>query len=124
VSVSLDPPLVSWNVARGTPSCGAFRDCDNFAIHVLSADQKAVSARFAMAIADKFDGVSWRRGLGGIPVLEDVLACFQCSRYAVHEAGDHLIVLGRVEAFMHAAERKPLVFYCGRYGHLAEDARL
>lgn len=114
-SVSLDPPLVLWSLSRRSPSRTAFEQASHFAVNVLTAEQQALSNRFATPRPDKFAGVEWQRGHGGAPLLADCLAWFQCRRHLCHDGGDHIILLGRVEAFDHEPERDPLVFLTGRY---------
>ena len=120
-SLSLDPPLVLWSPARASRRFTAFATADHFAIHVLAADQIGLARHFAGPGAG-FDlpgiapGIA--PGLGGAPLLPGVLACFECAREAVHEGGDHAIVVGRV---LRASLRDgaPLVFASGRFGGFA-----
>ncbi len=116
-SLSLDPPLVLWSPARASRRFDAFAGAAHFAIHVLAADQAALARRFARSGTD-FDLPGIAPGLGGAPLLPGVLACFECAREAVHEGGDHAIVVGRV---LRASLRDgaPLVFSSGRYGGFA-----
>ena len=90
---------------------------DSFAVNVLSDVQEALSRRFAGKVDDRFAGVGYREGELGDPVLDDVLASLQCRVVARHPAGDHVIVVGRVE---HGAARdaKPLLYYRGGYAQL------
>jgi hypothetical protein len=60
-SVSLDPPLVLWSVAKATPSFAAFVAADAYAVHFLAADQRDLAMRFASRIDDKFAGLDHRR---------------------------------------------------------------
>lgn len=113
-SVSLDPPLVLWSLSRRARSFEAFRECQNFAVNVLSEDQRDLSTRFATASAEKYQGVEFRPGCGGAPLLEGCAARFQCELIAQHDGGDHVIFVGKVLAF-DETERKPLVFHKGNY---------
>jgi 3-hydroxy-9,10-secoandrosta-1,3,5(10)-triene-9,17-dione monooxygenase reductase component len=114
-SVSLDPPMVLWSLARTSTNIDAFRSCAYFAVHILSADQEAMSSRFASKVADRFEGLSLDRGPSGIPMLPDCMARFACRLSYQYEGGDH--VIGEIVNFGHSA-RKPLVFHGGRYGML------
>jgi 3-hydroxy-9,10-secoandrosta-1,3,5(10)-triene-9,17-dione monooxygenase reductase component len=118
-SVSLDPPMVLWSLARTSRSVDAFMRSDYFAVHVLSSSQHEVSARFARSGVNKFEDFDVERGLGGIPLLHDCSARFQCRRAFIHEGGDHLIIIGKVEAFDHT-DRPPLVFHGGTYAFAIE----
>jgi flavin reductase (DIM6/NTAB) family NADH-FMN oxidoreductase RutF len=123
-SVSLDPPLVSWGLRMSSKSLDAFRGAGAFAINILAEDQKELSARFASgAIADKFEGVDWRGGHAGLPVISGCVAAFECEKFAEHEAGDHVLFLGRVAKFEHGRQEPSLVFYKGAYMMLAESLR-
>ena len=116
-SVSLDPMLVLWSIARTSSSFDAFVESRHFAIHVLNAEQKAVSAQFASKCADRFTDIPHRDGLGGIPVLEDYSAVFQCEMESRYEGGDHIIIVGRVIEF-DSRGKPPLIFHAGRYADL------
>jgi 3-hydroxy-9,10-secoandrosta-1,3,5(10)-triene-9,17-dione monooxygenase reductase component len=116
-SVSLDPPMVLWSLARTAASIEAFRSCGHFAVHILSADQEKLSARFASKGIDRFQGLALDRGPDGIPMLPDCMARFACKLAYQYEGGDHVIFVGEILDFSHSA-RKPLVFHGGRYGML------
>src|SRR2546423_12400621 len=94
-SVSLDPPMVPWSLARTSSSIDAFRNCAHFAVHILSADQEALSARFASNGIDRFGGLALDRGPDGIPMLPDCMARFACKRAYQYEGGDHVIFVDR-----------------------------
>lgn len=124
-SVSLEPPLVLFSLRKASSLLGAFAEADAFAINILSERQDALSGRFASSkIADKFEGVAWRPGPLGMPIIEDCLASFECSVHARHGAGDHDIFIGEVK---HMGGGGPadqaLVFYKGAYMMLAESLR-
>ncbi len=113
-SVSLEPPLVLWSQALRAFSHPAFRDAEHFAVNILAHDQIAISDQFARGSADKFAGVALREGLHGMPLIEGCAAYLQCSRHAAHEAGDHMVFIGRIES-MERSGRRPLAFGGGRY---------
>ena len=118
-SVSLDPPMVLWSLARTSSSIDAFRNSVYFAVHILSADQEALSARFASKGIDRFGGLAIDRGPDGIPMLPDCMARFTCKLAYQYEGGDHDIFVGEIVDFSHSAS-KPLVFHGGRYGMLLQ----
>lgn len=123
-SVSLDPPLVLWSLRTNSKSLAAFRKARAFAINILAEDQNLLSARFASgAIADKFEGVPWSPGLQGVPLVGGCVAGFECSTFAEHEAGDHVVFIGRVERFAHPRQDDPLVFYRGAYMMVTRSLR-
>ncbi|HEY1703242.1 MAG TPA: styrene monooxygenase/indole monooxygenase family protein [Trebonia sp.] len=116
-SVSLDPPLVLWCPSKTASSTPVFQEASHFTVNVLSSGQHDLSRQFATTDSEKFTGVETREGLGGAPVLEGSVATFECRTEAVHDAGDHLIMVGEVERF-DAPGGAPLVFHSGFY-HLA-----
>jgi flavin reductase (DIM6/NTAB) family NADH-FMN oxidoreductase RutF len=113
-SVSLDPPLVLWSLAQNSTCMAAFEACSHFAVNVLTAEQVALSNRFATTGLDRFADLAWTPGLGGAPLLPQVGAVFECRTEARHPGGDHTIFIGRVERFSHG-EVPPLIFHAGRY---------
>jgi len=98
-SVSIDPPLVLVCMANSSANYEVLVKADRFAINILSEQQKEVSNTFARPVVDRFSTVNWRKGPHGSPILDDVSAWFDCSSYKQVEAGDHIILIGKVEAF-------------------------
>ena len=98
-SVSLDPPLLLISLAKTSRNYEAFTSASGFAVNILAEDQKDVSQTFAMPVEDRFATVSWENGPHGSPVIDKVAAWFDCSTHQVIEAGDHAILIGKVEAF-------------------------
>jgi 3-hydroxy-9,10-secoandrosta-1,3,5(10)-triene-9,17-dione monooxygenase reductase component len=118
-SVSLDPPMVLWSLARKSLSLPAFLESGYFAVHVLAATQEDLSVTFATRGADKFANMAVTRGAGGIPLLPGCSAVFQCRTAFNYEGGDHVIFVGEVQEFEHF-DRAPLVFHSGRYAVAVE----
>ncbi len=116
-SVSLEPPLVLWNIAKVSNSLKSFLSADYFAINVLGASQKALSAHFARSDHTLFDNIPFALSEHGSPLLPDVLASFECRTNQVHECGDHHIIIGEVIRYS-AAEGDPLLFFSARYREL------
>lgn len=113
-SVSLDPPLLLVCIARNCGSLDAFATTRQFAVNILSDAQQDVSARFASRIMDKFEGVPHESRRSGAPILTGSLTWFDCSVYNRFDAGDHMILLGRIEDFA-ASEGAPLAYGGGQY---------
>lgn len=113
-SVSLDPPLVLWCLSKAAPSRAVFAHATHFAVHVLAEDQGHLSARFCKPSRNKFAGVDVTEGLGGAPLLDGVVALFECRHENQHDGGDHVIIVGRVERYRHT-DLPPLVFHTGGY---------
>jgi 3-hydroxy-9,10-secoandrosta-1,3,5(10)-triene-9,17-dione monooxygenase reductase component len=113
-AVSLDPPLVLWSLAKTSLSLTAFMQSAHFAVHILAADQVALSDQFAKRSRDKFEGLTVERGESDIPLLTGCAARFRCRRAYQYEGGDHIIFVGEVISYDHSA-RLPLVFHGGDY---------
>ena len=118
-SVSLDPPLVLWSPAKNSSRYPAFSGATHFAIHVLSADQDVLSARFTRN-GRAFDDLDWEINDEGVPVIPGTLARFECRQAAAHDAGDHTIIVGEV---LRAAHRDgdPLCFSGGAFGRFSKQ---
>jgi flavin reductase (DIM6/NTAB) family NADH-FMN oxidoreductase RutF len=98
-SVSLDPPLLLVCLAKTSRNFEAVTTGRGFAINVLAESQMDISNTFARPSEDRFAGISWSNGPYGSPVFADVAAWFDCSIHEIVDAGDHAILIGRVEAF-------------------------
>jgi 3-hydroxy-9,10-secoandrosta-1,3,5(10)-triene-9,17-dione monooxygenase reductase component len=115
-SVSLEPPLVAFCVGERSRTWPDLRTAGSFCVNILAEDQETLSRTFAARPPDRFLGVGWRPGRSGAPILNDVLAWIECTVEAEHPAGDHMIVVGRVQDLDVGHEGRPLVFYRGGYG--------
>lgn len=114
-SVSLHPPLVLFVPAKTSRAWPAMQRAGHFTVNFLAADQQELSNSFAMRDTDKFAGVDWTPGSTGAPVLAGTLGHLDCTVHAVHEAGDHYIVVGRVQELHVGDDADPLLFYRGAY---------
>ena len=114
-SVSLSPPLVLWSLARSAGSMPAFARGSHYAINILAADQHELAERFASKAVDRFEGLAFREGAGGAPILEGSAAVFECFNRSRYEEGDHVIFVGEVERCTHLPGASPLLFHGGRY---------
>jgi flavin reductase (DIM6/NTAB) family NADH-FMN oxidoreductase RutF len=113
-SVSLDPPLVIWSLARRSRSLAVFEGAERYAINVLAHDQVDLARRFSRLHADRFAGVAHRTGKGGAPLIEGCAAWLECRHHALHPAGDHMLFIGEVETCAHRRVL-PLLWHGGRY---------
>jgi flavin reductase (DIM6/NTAB) family NADH-FMN oxidoreductase RutF len=118
-ALSLEPPLILWSLRQASPNLPAFREARHFAINILAESQVELSRRFASAVADKFAEGLWNPGLGGAPVLAGAAAVLECERNVQHEAGDHVLFIGRVRRLADLAA-PPLLFHGGHYHMLGE----
>ncbi|MCX8997180.1 flavin reductase family protein [Rhizobiaceae bacterium BDR2-2] len=113
-SVSLDPPLLLVCLARTSRNFETVTTARGFAVNILADTQKDVSNTFARPCEDRFVSIDWSAGPCGSPVLAGTAAWFDCSLRQVIEAGDHAILLGRIEAFENS-DRNGLGYVRGGY---------
>ena len=114
-SVSLDPALILWSAAKDSLRYPVFMEASHFAIHVLREDQMQTAKSFARD-TDALSRVSPSYNAAGVPILDACLARFECKTEARHDAGDHTILVGRVENVLLDASGKPLIFSQRDYG--------
>lgn len=130
VSLSLEPPLVCFNVMKTARSHDALVNGDSFVVHVLRDDQSDLSDRFAMphyTSVEQTDGVEMVDGPFGYPVLSDALVRFDCTTESIHDAGDHSIVVGCVVNVLEGGNGRPVVYHQRAYhaiGDHVADTRL
>lgn len=117
-SLSLDPPLVAFMVARTSTTWPRIARAGVFCVNVLGAHQGELCRGFAVSGVDKFAGVAYDTApASGSPRLDGALAWIDCAIHAVHTGGDHLIVVGRVEALgATGGDDAPLLFHRGKFG--------
>jgi flavin reductase (DIM6/NTAB) family NADH-FMN oxidoreductase RutF len=118
-SVSLKPPLVLWSLSLYSPNLQAFLQAPYFAVNILACDQFELSRRFSSPVRDRFDGVGWASGEGGVPLLPGVAAHIQCRNETRHYSGDHVILIGQVVRYEYR-DVEPLVFARGLYRSLGD----
>ncbi|MER7919284.1 MULTISPECIES: flavin reductase family protein [unclassified Streptomyces] len=121
-SLSLDPPLVCFMVARTSTTWPRIARAGVFCVNILGAGQAELCRAFAVRGADKFAGVPHTPApRTGSPRLLGAAAWIDCTVHAVHPGGDHLIVTGRVDALGTTEDPPaPLLFHRGRFGRLAD----
>lgn len=117
-SVSLDPPLILWSLARTSRSFDAFMQAESFAVHVLCEAQEDLAMRFASRGEDKFAGLAVDNEHGGAPLLPGCSTRLECTTHARHDGGDHVIFVGEVKRF-DSIRQEPLLFHHGRFARLA-----
>lgn len=120
-SVSLEPPLVLVCIDKRLGSYQTLLDAPGYAVHILSAEQQEISARFATKGADKFAGLETADGLYGVPILPDAITVFECKTVNRVDAGDHTILIGQVERLRTGdTSKKPLGYFRGKYTTAAD----
>lgn len=121
-SVSLNPPLISFSVMSNSSTYPRIRETGKFSVNVLAHAQQALADQFAWKGSDRWAGVAWRMTLERNPVIAGALVWLDCQIHAEHEAGDHLIVIGKVIETSPDDRRGdvPLLYFKGKYRHLRE----
>jgi flavin reductase (DIM6/NTAB) family NADH-FMN oxidoreductase RutF len=117
-SVSLDPPLVLFCLGRDATSFSTFQTVGGFAVNILNEDQQTACMHFARIGDDQgepFEGVDYEVWETGSPILSNCLANFECTTESIHDAGDHVIMVGRVNRMRSEGDLKPLVFHTGKF---------
>ena len=114
-SVSLEPPLVSFCPSRNSLTWSRMRRAGRFGVNVLGRQHERFAMRATPAGADRFAGLNWELGPRGVPLLTDALATLECDILAEHPAGDHWIVVGRVDDVRSSPDKNPLVFFAGSF---------
>jgi flavin reductase (DIM6/NTAB) family NADH-FMN oxidoreductase RutF len=118
-SVSLEPPLLLISVDKKAESWPAFEESKVFTVNILADTQEALSRKFAVSGGNKFEGVAYRIGANGAPILDGVLTYIECTLYAAYDGGDHSIYLGEIQQ-AETLEGKPLLFFRGGYRALGD----
>ncbi|WP_280236596.1 flavin reductase family protein [Nocardia cyriacigeorgica] len=120
VSVSLDPPIVSFCPSKTSASWPLLRSAGTLCINVLADDQREICRQFAVSGGDKFAGIEWSRGANGAPAIAGALAHIEASLEFEHDAGDHTIALARVTELAADEHGRPLLFFKGGFGGFAD----
>ena len=119
-SVSLEPPLVQWCLARRAATFTAFERASHYAVHILGAQQRELSQRFATHDIDRFAGLDLERGPTGLPLLTGCVTRFVCRIVERYAGGDHVILLAEVEGF-ETSDAEPLLYLRGAYRRFSQD---
>lgn len=120
-SVSLQPPLILWNIAKVSNSLQAYLDAEHFAINILTEEQQSLSSHFASTDHTRFDRIKFDASASGVPLLPGTLACIECRTYEIHDCGDHHIIVGEIENYRFD-DRRPLLFFGGQYRELPKQS--
>lgn len=115
-SVSLDPPLVLWSLDKRNTHLQAFRDAGGFVVNVMASAQTELCRQFAGQSPERFDGVSWEKGVSGHPVLKGCLVSFECRHWVEYEGGDHTIFIGEVMSIQQQTGAAA-AYFGGKLGH-------
>lgn len=118
-SVSLEPALVAFLPDRKSSTWAKIQAAGHFCVNILAERQEDLCRTLASKAENKFDDITWRLSDEGLPIIDGVVAWIDCALHAVHEAGDHFIVIGKVRALDVERADAPLVFHRGGYGGIA-----
>jgi flavin reductase (DIM6/NTAB) family NADH-FMN oxidoreductase RutF len=119
-SVSLAPPLIAFCPARSSLTWQRMRHAGHFAVNILARGQEGFAERATPPGSERFTGLDWDSGPAGTPLLTDALAAVECEIVAEHPAGDHWIVVGRVDHLRATPIEDPLIFFAGEYAALQQ----
>ena len=116
-SVSLQPPLVVVCIDETASMHETLVSGEYFGVNILSSTQEAIARRFAATGAQQFEGIGYRNGENGVPILNDVLAFVECRRISSTRGGDHTIIIGETLAGS-LIDARPLLYYRGGFAQL------
>ncbi|OLD43422.1 MAG: hypothetical protein AUI63_07840 [Gemmatimonadetes bacterium 13_1_40CM_2_60_3] len=116
-SLSLDPPLVLICIEHSASVHEALTTAPGFVVNILAARQEQIARRFSIVDIERFEGVGFTRSSSGYAILDDILGLIECRRVALHDGGDHTIIVGEVEA-TRIENGTPLLYYRGGYAQL------
>lgn len=122
-SVSLDPPLISFNIMHNSVAHDVLLEAEAFAVNILRDDQSALGERFAepaLSSLEQFKGIGYNLNEAGIPILFDSLAVILCEPFKAVEAGDHSLLIGSVIEADVVSDGKPLLYYWHAYRMVGE----
>ncbi|MBM7599221.1 3-hydroxy-9,10-secoandrosta-1,3,5(10)-triene-9,17-dione monooxygenase reductase component [Virgibacillus halotolerans] len=120
-SLSVDPPLILVCIDKKSTSMRAFSRDHPFAVNILQEEQEEACSGFAKKGGNKFERASYYLSETGVPVLENNMATIECTVYDILEGGDHYIITGYVQNVSYNNEKKPLLFFRGKFGSIFED---
>lgn len=118
-TVSLDPPLILFSVARRLHSQPAFQNAQHFSVNVLHEGQLALAKQFAVPLGEKWKNIQFEDGAFGCRLISNAAAVLECEKYASYDGGDHVIFVGRVLKIKADWDRGPLIFWRGKFGTVA-----
>ncbi len=119
-SVSLAPLLISWCIDKSASSFDVFNTTNQFAVHILASEQEDLCHLFACKGADRFNQCEWTTSELQLPIIKDVFAVLQCNVFQRVEAGDHQLLIGKVE-HIDKAEKEPLLYHRRKVGSIPSD---
>ncbi|KMK76196.1 flavin reductase family protein [Alkalihalobacillus pseudalcaliphilus] len=119
-SVSIDPLLILWSIDKRVSSFDVFTTTNKFAVNVLASDQADVCTLFASRVDDRFANTEWEQSKFGVPVLKNVAGVFECEVFNRVEAGDHMILIGKVVE-IDSGKKEPLLYHKRTFGPIPSE---
>lgn len=119
-SVSLDPLLILWSIDKNVSSYEPFSKTDKFAVHVLASDQGDICSLFATKGVDRFSNCDWELSKNNLPIIKGAAGVLQCETFNRVEAGDHMILIGKVIDIENAG-KEPLLYHKRKFGKIPEQ---
>ncbi|MGX9132979.1 flavin reductase family protein [Rummeliibacillus sp. JY-2-4R] len=116
-SVSIDPLLILWSIDKKSKSLDVFKNAKKFAVNILASDQDKLCFLFSSKVIDRFAECKWNRSENSLPVLEDTASVLECETYQQVEAGDHLILIGKVKNIVNSG-KAPLLYHQRNVGEI------
>lgn len=120
-SLSLDPPLILFNLAKDSNNYDIFKTATKFTVNILSELQLNISKHFAFAKADKWQNIEFLIGKNNCPILDGIVAYIECDLKEQYDGGDHTIIIGEVTNLKKLADTKPLIYFHGKYNNLNQS---
>jgi steroid delta-isomerase-like uncharacterized protein len=114
MSLSLEPPTIVVCIGKTSRSHDLFTSAKSFAVNILAGDQVAVAKQFAVSGADKFNGIAWRSGILGTPLIENCAAFLEAEVVECLRASTHTVFIGQV-AFVESSSRPPLIYMASNF---------
>ncbi len=126
LSVALHPPALLVSLSNDVDTLPRIERSGHFGVSFLSADQRALSERFAQTLPshEKFHGISVHRGPGGSPLLDGGLGGMECRVRSRTPMYDHTLVIGEAILTEVGVERTPLLYYRSGYAEADGSDRL
>ena len=122
-SVSLDPQLISICIDKESFNIDTFSITEHFAVSILSESQQSISTTFATPNEERFKDIDWRSEDTGSPIISNAVAWFDCKTEQVVDAGDHLILIGKIITF-DSSPKTPLMYLRGNYVNLGLEQKM
>ena len=122
-SVSLDPQLISICIDKESFNIDTFSITEHFAVSILSESQQSISTTFATPNEERFKDIDWRSEDTGSPIISNAVAWFDCKTEQVVDAGDHLILIGKIISF-DSSPKTPLMYLRGNYVNLGLEQKM